>query len=94
MENNDVKEVMWLRDLLPSCTPDARIATFSYPSDWFTYRKGVKTSLRALGEQLLNALDLDRKKWKVSSDENSGVGYGEYDLLFLGYTSTNCFYWS
>lgn len=61
-----MKEVMWLRDLLPTFIPNARIATFSYPSDWFKYRKGVKTSLRALGEQLLNVLDLDRKKWNVS----------------------------
>ena len=82
MENNAAKEVMWLRDLLPSYMPDARIATFSYPSDWFTYKKGVKTSLRGLGEQLLNALDIDRKKWNVSSDENSSVGYDEYDLFF------------
>lgn len=75
MENNEVKEVMWLRDLLPTWIPNARIATFSYPSDWFTYRKGVKTSLRVLGEQLLNVLVLDRKKWNVSSDENSCVVY-------------------
>lgn len=69
MENKDVKEVMWLRDLLPSCVPSARIATFSYSSDWFTYKKGVKTSLRALGEQLLNSLELDRQKMTVSSSE-------------------------
>lgn len=75
MENNDLKEVMWLRDLLPTCIPNARIATFSYQSDWFTYKKDVKTSLRQLGEQLLNVLDLDRKKWNVSSDKKSCVGY-------------------
>lgn len=69
MENKDVKEVMWLRDLLPSCVSCARIATFSYRSDWFTYNKGVKTSLRALGEQLLNALELDRQKMTVGSFE-------------------------
>ncbi len=69
MDDEPVKEVMWLRDLLPSCLPCARIATFSYPSDWFTYKKGVKTSLRALGEQLLNALELDRQKMTVSSSE-------------------------
>ena len=93
MENNDVKEVMWLRDLLPTCIPNARIATFSYPSDWFTYRRGVKTSLRELGEQLLNALELDRKKWNVGSDKNLCVSTTiESDLLFLGYASTNYFY--
>ena len=75
MENNDLKEVMWLRDLLPTCIPNARIATFSYQSDWFSYRKGVKTSLRELGEQLLNVLNLDRKKWNVSYDGKSCIGY-------------------
>lgn len=75
MEDSDLKEVMWLRDLLPTCIPNARIATFSYQSDWFTYRKGVKTSLRELGEQLLNVLDLDREKWNVSSDKTSCVGH-------------------
>ena len=33
MENEEVKEVTWLRYLLPSFVPNARIATFSYPSD-------------------------------------------------------------
>lgn len=67
MENQEVKEVMWLKDLLPSCVPNARIATFSYASDWFTYKKGVKTSLRALGEQLLNSVELDRQNSTVRS---------------------------
>lgn len=69
------REVMWLRDLLPSCVPSARIATFSYPSDWFTYREGVKTSLQALGEQLLNHLELDRQKILVGSTEDSIYGH-------------------
>lgn len=69
VENKDVKEVMWLRDLLPSCIPSARIATFSYSSDWFAYKKGVKTSLRALGEQLLNSLKLDGQRMNASSSE-------------------------
>ncbi len=68
MENQEVKEVMWLRDLLPSRVPNARIATFSYPSDWFTYKKGVKTSLRALGEQLLHSLELNRQQTTVGSN--------------------------
>ena len=73
VENQEVKEVIWLKDLLPSCVSNARIATFSYPSDWFTHRKGVKTSLRELGEQLLNTLELDRQKITVSSDGESLV---------------------
>ena len=60
-----VEEVMWLRDLLPDFVPNARIATFSYLSDWYTYRRGIKTSIRELGEQLLTALHHDRKRMKV-----------------------------
>lgn len=71
MENQEVKEKTWLKDLLPSCVSNARIATFSYPSDWFTYKKGVNTSLRGLGEQLLNTLELDRQKITVSFSEES-----------------------
>lgn len=59
------EEVMWLRDLLPGHVKNARIATFSYLSDWYTYRKGVKTSLREIGGKLLNALQLDRLKLNV-----------------------------
>ncbi len=49
MGSQEVKEVMWLKDLLPNHVPSARIATFSYLSDWYTYQKGVKTSLRRVG---------------------------------------------
>ena len=45
---------MWLRDFLPDLIPYARIATYSYESDW--RKKDVKTSLRQCGEQLLNVL--------------------------------------
>ncbi len=75
MENEGVKEVMWLRDLLPSFVPNARIATFSYPSDWFTYKKGVKTNLRSLGEQLLNVLERHRQKWGVCFIKDSLIGH-------------------
>lgn len=54
---------MWLRDLLPSFIPHARIATYSYESDW---RKAeVKTSLRKCGEQLLNVLRQNPSSEKV-----------------------------
>ena len=61
----EVEEVMWLRDLLPNFVPNARIATFSYLSDWYTYKKGVQTSIRELGEQLLMALHHNRQSTKV-----------------------------
>lgn len=59
------EEVMWLRDLLPKFVPNARIATFSYYSNWYTYKKGAKTSIRELGEQLLTVLHGDRQKVQV-----------------------------
>ena len=55
---SDTAEVMWLRDVLPSLVPRARITTYSYESDW---RKAeIKTSLRKCGEQLLNVLQQHR----------------------------------
>ena len=56
-------EVMWLRDLLPRFLPNARIATYSYESDW---RQDVKTNLRECGQQLLNVLYQHRSSKKVS----------------------------
>lgn len=55
---------MWLRDLLPRFLPNARIATYSYESDW---RQDVKTNLRKCGEQLLNVLYQHRSNEKVNS---------------------------
>lgn len=61
---NDTRtEVIWLRDLLPRFFPNARIATYSYQSDW---RQDVKTNLRKCGEQLLNVLYQYRSSEKVS----------------------------
>ena len=60
----EAAEIMWLRDLLPSFVPHARIATYSYESDW--RRADVKTSLRKCGEQLLNVLYQNRSDEKVS----------------------------
>ena len=54
---SDRSEVMWLRDLLPNLIPSARIASYSYESDW---RKDVKTNLRNCGEQFLNILHQNR----------------------------------
>ena len=48
---------MWLQDLLPNLVPNARIASYSYESDW---RQDVKTNLRKCGEQLLNILHRNR----------------------------------
>ncbi|KAF2803835.1 uncharacterized protein BDZ99DRAFT_546416 [Mytilinidion resinicola] len=47
-------EVMWPRDLLVPRFQNARIATYSYKSDWKD--RNVKTSLRECAEQLLNVL--------------------------------------
>ena len=59
----DTAEVMWLRDVLPNLIPHARIATYSYESDW--RKADIKTSLRKCGEQLLNVLQQHRTE-KVS----------------------------
>ena len=61
--NNGSVEVMWLRDLLPRFLSNARIATYSYKSDW---RQDVKTNLRKCGEQLLKVLYQHRSSKKVS----------------------------
>ena len=55
------ERVMWLRDLLPDYIPEARIATYSYPSEWFRARSSVRTSLRECGEQFLNVLKVNRQ---------------------------------
>ncbi|KAM0130833.1 hypothetical protein ACHAO1_007614 [Botrytis cinerea] len=53
-------EVMWPRDILVPLFQDARIATYSYKSDW---RDGtVKTSLRQCAEQFLNILSQHRQQ--------------------------------
>lgn len=61
---SDTAEVMWLRDFLPDFIPNARIATYSYESDW--RRADVETDLRKCGEQLLNVLRQNRSSEKVS----------------------------
>ena len=53
IKNDPTVEIMWLRDLLPRSLPNARIATYSYQSDW---RQDVKTNLRECGIQFLNVL--------------------------------------
>jgi hypothetical protein len=57
-------EVMWLRDLLVPLFENARIATYSYESDWRDPR--VKTSLRKCADQFLNDLLQHRLKANVS----------------------------
>ena len=47
-------ECMWIRDLLVPEFKNARIATYSYKSDWRD--RTVKTSLRQCAEQFLNIL--------------------------------------
>ena len=54
---SDESGVMWLRDFLPKLIPNARIASYSYKSDW---RKDIKTNLRMCGEQFLNILHQNR----------------------------------
>ena len=60
---SDTADCMWLRDLLPDVVPNARVATYSYESDW--RNADIKTSLRKCGEQLLNVLLQNRSAEKV-----------------------------
>ena len=60
------EEVMWLRDLLPVYFKNARIATFSYFSDWFKYKGGAKTCIRDIAQQLLEEVRQYRRRSDVS----------------------------
>ena len=70
---SDTNEVMWLRDILPNLIPHARIATYSYESDW--RKADIKTSLRKCGEQLLNVLQQHRiqKVGRIGSRHCSSI---------------------
>lgn len=63
-EDDDLAECMWLRDLLVPSFTHARIATYSYKSDWRD--REVKTSLRECAEQFLNILSQHRQGTSVS----------------------------
>jgi hypothetical protein len=63
-EEDGLIEVMWIRDLLVHTFKDARIATYSYKSDWRDCT--VKTSLRQCAEQFLNILSQYRQQADVS----------------------------
>lgn len=61
-------EVMWPRDLLVPLFKNARIATYSYKSDWKD--RQVKTSLRECGQQLLEVLLQHRQDANVRCRAN------------------------
>ncbi len=63
-DQEDGVEIMWIRDLLVPKFKDARIATYSYKSDWRD--RGVKTSLRECAEQLLNIVSQHQQQAEVS----------------------------
>lgn len=70
-DGDDEDEVMWLRDLLPSKFKNARIATYSFRSDWRD--RDIKTTLRQCSEQFLNILLQSRNDDEVSES----VGFME-----------------
>jgi hypothetical protein len=57
------EKVMWPRDLLVPTFTNARIATYSYRSDWRD--RQVNTSLRECGQQLLEVLCQHRQSASV-----------------------------
>ena len=82
---SDTAEVMWLRDLLPTPIPNARIATYSYESDW--RRADVKTSLRQCGEQFLNVLHQNRSSEEVSKTSRDNP-YSSLLKISIGTSTT------
>ncbi len=63
-----MKEVILLKDLRPSCVSNARIVTFSYSLDWFTYQP---SGAGRAATQYITILELDRQKITVGSREES-----------------------
>ncbi len=82
---------MWLRDFLPDLIPNARIATYSYESDW--RRPDVKTTLRKCGMQLLNVLHQHRSSEKVGSIV-PGILYLSILRINIGGSTTVGVYWT
>ena len=72
-DQDDGMEVMWIRDLLVPKFQDARIATYSYKSDWRD--PTVKTSLRECANLFLNDLLQHRHKENVSILRNPPLEY-------------------
>ncbi|TVY71302.1 Protein SERAC1, partial [Lachnellula suecica] len=58
-DDDNPREVMWPRDVLVPLFTNARIATYSYESDWRD--RHIKTSLRECAEQFLNILKQHRQ---------------------------------
>ena len=89
--NDPSAEVMWLRDLLPRFLPNARIATYSYKSDW---RQDVKTNLRKCGEQFLNVLYQYRSSENVSSVLLDNLLLIDAEYHNIGSSTTVDTYWT
>jgi hypothetical protein len=73
--------VMWLKDLLPYRVENARIGSYSYRSECFKVGKGVKTSLRECGQQLLNCLEMERFATNVCHFLTSSYAHVKQSLL-------------
>ncbi|GAW21162.1 hypothetical protein ANO14919_106790 [Xylariales sp. No.14919] len=76
------QEVMWLRDLLPSELKNARIATYSYQSDWRD--PGVETTLRQCSEQFLNIIYQNRRCDEALNIADHGDDYADIRLSVAG----------
>ncbi|KAL9117774.1 MAG: hypothetical protein Q9187_005686 [Circinaria calcarea] len=80
-------ECMWPRDLLVPLFPNARIATYSYKSDWRD--RDVKTNLRECAEQLLNILFQHRQHANtlviaIHQQCYNDLGLSVAGIIFLG----------
>lgn len=84
-------EVMWPRDLLSPLFTNARVATYSYESDW--RKSGVKTSLRQCAEQLLNVIFQHRQTVGANQPRmnrnlqlNPIIKASQRPLVFIGHS--------
>ncbi|RDW83502.1 putative kinesin light chain 1 protein [Coleophoma crateriformis] len=86
-EQDGPAECMWIRDLLVPLFEDARIATYSYKSDWKD--RNVKTNLRECAEQFLNTLHQHRQDKSalvlaVHQQDFTNIRLSVAGIIFLG----------
>jgi hypothetical protein len=67
-----VKEVNWLRDFLPEITPNTRIGSFGYKSQWFGVG-AIDTNVSLIAVKLIDELQEWRQVFKAIHFQNSGL---------------------
>ncbi len=77
--------VMWLRELLPTEIPHARILTYGYDSRTYSSEQLTRQTLYGHSMSLVSALSLYRRKTKVciSDDRNAAAFVGRSMLIVV-----------